>query len=121
MEETKKGYLNFCMDKRFWQKATEMFARETGISETDFWLVTNAGGANTMSDPLGEDYAASHGATVFGWGAHGSTCGGQPGVSDAESKERLLKVIEEKKVKFPDATHYGLFLTEEKQEIWRVE
>lgn len=118
MTDSPKGYLNFCMDKRFWRLATELFARETGLKETEFWLVTNAGGANTQDNPLGEDYAYVHGARVMGWGAHGSVCGGQPGVSDEESKARLLEVIEEKKRKFPEAKHYGLFLSESVSEIW---
>lgn len=115
-----KGYLSVCMDRRFWKLAADAFTEKTGLALTDFWLETNPGGANTQANPTGEDYAAHHGAEVFGWGAHGSTCGGQPGVSDEESKARLLKKIEEKKAKFPDRKHYGLFLTEVGVEIWEA-
>lgn len=115
-----KGYLNVCMDKRFWKKATEMFAETTSLSTTDFWVETNPGGTNTLENMLGQEYASAHGALVMGWGAHGSNCGGQPGVSDEESKSRLKAKIDEKKAKFPDAKHYGLFLTEEKVEIWEA-
>src|SRR5690554_806601 len=97
-----KGYLNVCMDKRFWKKATEMFTEKTSLSVTDFWLETNPGGVNTLENMVGQDYAASHGATVMGWGAHGSVCGGQQGISDDESKARLMQKIEEKKGKFPE-------------------
>lgn len=115
-----KGYLNVCMDKRFWQKATVLFAEKTGLAMTDFWVETNPGGVNTLENMTGQDYAAGHGAVVFGWGAHGSNCGGQPGVSDEESRSRLMKKIEEKKVKFPDKKHFGLFFTDEKVEIWEA-
>jgi hypothetical protein len=115
-----KGYLNVCMDKRFWKKATDLFARETGLGMTDFWVETNPGGANTKADVVGEDFAASSGATIMGWGAHGSHCGGQPGVSDDESKARLLKKIEEKKLKFPQAKHCGLFFTDTRFDIWEI-
>jgi hypothetical protein len=115
-----KGYLNVCMDKRFWKKATEMFAEKAGLTTTDFWVETNPGGVNTLENMTGQDYAASNGAVIFGWGAHGSHCGGQPGVSDEESKARLMKKIDEKKAKFPTAKHYGLFLTEDFSEIWEA-
>jgi len=87
---------------------------------SDFWVETNPGGPNTQNDPLGEDYATAHGATVLGWASHGSNCGGQPGVSDEGSKAILLAKIEEKKTKFSDKKHYGIFLTEEKTEIWEA-
>ncbi|PIW08055.1 hypothetical protein COW38_01520 [Candidatus Collierbacteria bacterium CG17_big_fil_post_rev_8_21_14_2_50_45_7] len=115
-----KGYLSACMDKRFWLKVAQAFAEKTGMEMTDFWLETNAGGANTQNNPTGEDYAVAHGAQVFGWGAHGSVCGGQPGVSDDDSKAILLEKIQEKKLKFPGNKHYGIFLTEEKVEIWEA-
>ena len=120
MTEIIKGYLNVCMDKRFWKKATEMFAEKTGLAMTDFWVETNPGGVNTLENPTGQDYASAHGASLMGWGAHGSNCGGQPGVSDEESRSRLMLKIEEKKARFKEAKHYGLFLTEENSEIWEV-
>lgn len=113
-----KGYLNVCMDKRFWKKAVDVFMEKSGLEITDFWLETNPGGVNTLENMTGQEYAAGHGATTFGWGAHGSNCGGQPGVSDEESKARLQKKIEEKKSKFPEGKHYGLWLTEDAVEIW---
>jgi len=61
-----KGYLNVCMDKRFWKKATEMFAEKTGLELTDFWVETNPGGVNTLDNMVGQDYAAGHGAEIFG-------------------------------------------------------
>lgn len=115
-----KGYLNVCMDKRFWKKAADAFAEKTGLTLTDFWLETNPGGVNTLINPTGEDYAAGHGAQVFGWGAHGSNCGGQPGVSDEDSKKVLLQKIEEKKAKHPSAKHYGIFLTDDQVDIWEA-
>lgn len=113
-----KGYLSACMDRRFWKKSAELFAEKTGLSMTEFWVETNPGGANTQSNPTGEDYATANGAEMLGWGAHGSHCGGQPGVSDEESRSRLLAKIEEKKAKFPNKKHYGLFLTDDSGEIW---
>lgn len=115
-----KGYLSTCMDKRFWKKAADAFALKTGMDLTDFWVETNPGGPNTQVNPLGEDYATHHGAEILGWASHGSNCGGQPGVSDEDSKAILLKKIEEKKAKFPDKKHFGIFLTEEKTEIWEA-
>lgn len=115
-----KGYLNVCMDKRFWKKATELFSEKTGLSMTDFWVETNPGGVNTLENMTGQDYAAGHGAEIYGWGAHGSNCGGQPGVSDEASKAKLMERLEEKKAKFPGKRHFGLFLTELGVDIWEA-
>jgi hypothetical protein len=105
------------MDRRFWWNAAELFAERAGMPLHDFWLEPNPG---TKTDSLGEDFAIAQGAQIFGWGAHGSACGGQPGLTDQEIRIRLDAKIAEKEAKYPDKKHFGLFMTEETIEIWEV-
>ena len=88
------------------------FEQATGLKDNEYWQESFPGGAALATSLVGEDYATGHGACIYGWSAHGSNCGGQPGVSDAESKERLMKTIESKKLKFPTGKHFALFVTE---------
>jgi len=114
------GYLQTCMDKRFVAPQRKVFEEKTGLNSREYWQESYPGGSALATDPLGEDYASQHGATIFGWGAHGSACGGQPGVSDGEIRTRLQATIEKKKKKFPHGTHFSLFSTVDGTEITEV-
>jgi len=114
------GYLASCMDRRFVVNTRRAFEKETGLSETQYWHESWPGGAAVPQSEVGEDYAYSHGARAFGWQAHGSTCGGQPGVSDQEIQQRLDTTIHAKVEKFPDADHYRIFVTEDSLSITKV-
>ncbi len=106
------GYLRTCMDRRFVEATRRAFEEVTGLKNAQYWHEANPGGAGLDIDPTGEDYAAAHGATIFGWQAHGDKCGGQPGVGDAEIEARLDALIAEKMKKFPDAQHFRIFAIE---------
>lgn len=112
VKEKTLGYLGLCMDRRFVQATRQAFQEKTGLGDTDFWQESWPGGAAVVQDPLGEDYAYHHGARIFGWQAHGDTCGGQPGVANEEIQQKLDAVIVKKVEKFSDATHYRIFVTE---------
>jgi len=103
------GFLRTCMDKRFVAATRAAFEQATGLGATDYWHEAYAGGsALPPASPIGEDYAASHGATIFGWQAHINNCGGQPGVSDQEIAHRLDRMVAEKRAKFPHARHFRI-------------
>lgn len=108
---TKLGYLRKCMDKRFGHKTREAFERVTGLTPTDYWVESYPGGAALPPDKTGVEYANTHGATIFGWQAHGNGCGGQQGVSDEEIQARLDSEIQKLKAAYP-GTHYRIFVTE---------
>ncbi len=108
------------MDKRFVEPTRRAFQEATGLKPTDYWHEAQPGGASNEMDPLGENFAASNGATVFGWQAHGDNCGGQPEVDNKEIKIKLDAVIKEKMNKFPNARHFSIFATEQKIDIKEI-
>lgn len=115
----KLGYLRRCMDKRFGEKTRKTFEESTGLGPNDYWDESYPGGTALSTNATGLDYAASHGATVFGWQAHGDHCGGQPGVENAEILERLNTQIADLKTKYP-GRHFRIFATESEIDIQEV-
>lgn len=113
------GYLRRCMDKRFGEKTRKAFEKAAGIGPNDYWDQSYPGGTAVPTDPTGVDYAIQHGATVFGWQAHGDHCGGQPGVSDSEIQKRLDNQIAELKQKYP-GRHFRIFVKETGIEVEEV-
>lgn len=109
----KLGFLQMCADRRFHAKMEEEFRRLTGLSETDYWIEATAGGAPAISDPKTADYADSHGARFMGWAAHGTNCGGFPGISDESMEARLDETIRDRQSRYPDATHLKIFSTDQ--------
>ena len=69
---------------------------------------------------VGEDYAAEHGATIFGWQAHIDNCGGQPGVSAEEIGRRLDATIAAMLEKYPYARHFRILASEKGVDIQEV-
>jgi hypothetical protein len=112
VENKKLGYLALCMDRRFVEATRQAFQQKTGLGDTAFWQESWPGGAAVAHDELGENYAYEHGARMFGWQAHGDTCGGQQGVTNDEIQQRLDAMIAKKVEKFSNATHFRIFVTE---------
>lgn len=101
-----------CADRRFHAEVEEKFRGATGLSETDYWIEATAGGASAIENPKTADYAYAHGAKIMGWAAHGSGCGGFPEVNDKDIREKLNKVVEDRKERYSDAVHYRIFSVE---------
>lgn len=114
------GYLRTCMDRRFVEATRQAFEKATGLKNSGYWHEANPGGAALEIDETGEDYAAAHGASIFGWQAHGDRCGGQPGVDDATIEARLDALIAKRQKKFPKARHFRIFATEGNVEVVEV-
>lgn len=105
------GYLRHCMDRRFWPDTHKAFEKATGLRPNDYWIESYPGGAALPTSETGVEYAVNHGATIFGWQAHGDHCGGQKDVPDREIQERLDTQIAELKQKYP-GRHFRIFATE---------
>lgn len=115
------GFLRTCMDKRFVAATREAFEQATGLGPDEYWHESYAGGsAVAPANTVGEQYAATHGATIFGWQAHINNCGGQPGVSDEEIGHRLDRVVAEMRVNYPDARHFRILASEQGIDIQEV-
>jgi len=115
------GFLTMCADRRFHKKAEEKFQELTGLKEEEYWIEAAAGGTPGITSTVTSDYAYGHGgARIMGWAAHGDTCGGFPGVTTEDMKTRLMTAVAEKKTKYPEATHYWIFLTETGVESGKV-
>ena len=115
------GFLRTCMDKRFVAATRAAFEQASGLSATDYWHESYAGGsAVPPTSPVGENYAAAHGATIFGWQAHIDNCGGQPGVSAEEIARRLDATIATMLEKYPHARHFRILASEQGVDIREV-
>lgn len=112
MAERILGFLSVCADRRFWREQTGVFARKTGLKETDFWIDARAGGTGKLVEEealAAPDHAYHSGARVMGWGMHGDKCGGYPGLPNEKLKEihdDSLGVVQER---YPEAEHYSLW------------
>lgn len=113
VENGKFGYLAMCADRRFHAKAEEEFRKLTGLSENGYWIEARAGGASGITDYTTADYAYQHGARLMGWANHGSGCGGFPGFSDEEMRQKIEEVAKNRKERYPEAVHFKIFSTEE--------
>ena len=103
------GFLRTCIDQRFVAFTRSAFEKATGLRPGEYWHEAYAGGAAIPPpNTKGEDYAASHGATIFGWQAHLNGCLGQPHVIDQKIIKRLDRVVAKKRKKFPNARHFRI-------------
>lgn len=118
-QKESKGFLRRCIDRRFHEQTRQLFERATGLGRNDYWDEGVAGGAAVEVDSKGADHAAHSGATIWGWGAHGSHCGGQPNASDSESATALDSRITRLKQKYK-GRHFRIFVTEDSEEIREV-
>lgn len=109
-----KAYLCACMDHRFFERILEEFRAAAGTRMV--YLETEAGGAPAFgSEPGSARLAHQHAgiqARIMGWAAHGDGCGGFPGRSNDEMREKLLATVNERRRDFPDCKHLALFATE---------
>ena len=113
-EDYRYGFLRTCIDQRFVASTRAAFEKISGLRPAEYWLEAYAGGAAVPPpNTKGEKYAASHGATIFGWQAHLNGCLGQPHVIDQEIIKRLDRVIAKKRKKFPYARHFRIVASEE--------
>lgn len=106
-----------CADCRFHAEVERKFREATGFSETDYWIEATAGGSPAVGDTKTADYAYAHGAKKMGWAAHGSGCGGFPGVNDEVIRGKLDEVIEDRIKRYSDAAHYRIFSVEKPEGI----
>jgi hypothetical protein len=107
------GFLRTCIDKRFVDGSRRAFEWSTGLMATEYWHESYAGGsAVPPPNTIGEDYAAAHGATIFGWQAHVDNCGGNPGASNQQIEQRLDETIQAMLAKYPNARHFRILASE---------
>jgi len=109
-----KAYLCACMDHRFFERTLTEFREIAGTRMV--YLETEAGGAPSFgSEPssarLAYDVPAIS-ARIMGWAAHGDGCGGFPGRTNDEMREKLIATVKERMRDFPDVRHIALFATE---------
>ena len=104
------GYLRTCIDNRFVAGARSRFEEHGMLGPTDYWHESYPGGSAKAPDApvgdefttVGENYAVSKGATVFGWQAHIAGCGGLPNETDQQIEARLDFVVARKVEKYQD-------------------
>lgn len=115
------GFLRTCIDKRFVAESRRAFEWSSGLAATDYWHEAYAGGsALEPANTIGEDYAASHGATIFGWQAHIDRCGGIPGASNGEVERLLDQRIQLMLAKYPHARHFRIVASDNGVDIREV-
>jgi hypothetical protein len=120
------GYLHSCIDRRFVKGASDAFSTITDLAPTQFWQGATAGGAALIRGSIealatirqerdvvakGIEHARNHGATVWGWQAHGDKCGGLPGAIDSVIEDRLHDTAQVASEILP-GQHYVIFSTE---------
>lgn len=99
------------MDKRFGADTRGAFEKSTGLGPNDYWDESGPGGSVAEFHPLGVEYAVHHGASIFGWQAHGDTCGGLPGKTDSDIQKLLDTNIQIFRKRYP-GRHFRIFITE---------
>ncbi|MBI4100504.1 hypothetical protein HY439_02075 [Candidatus Microgenomates bacterium] len=107
-----RGFLQMCADRRFHSEVEEKFQEATGLPATGYWIEATAGGAPAIDSTKTADYAYAHGARQMGWAAHGSNCGGFPGVGDGQMRVSLEKTVKTRMERYPDAQHFQIFSVE---------
>ena len=51
------------------------------------------------------------------WAAHGDSCAGFPGVSNADLRAKLEGTVRKRASEFPGAVHYGLFAHDDQVDV----
>jgi len=125
------GFLRTCIDKRFVEDSRRAFEAATGLAPTDYWHEAYAGGSakdpspavtdlKTGKNTYADEYAADHGATIFGWQAHIDKCGGLPDADNLAIARALDEHISAMIKKYPDFQHYRILASDEGITIVRV-
>src|SRR2546428_5237196 len=113
-EDYRYGFLRTCIDQRFVASTRDAFEMASRLRPADYWHESYAGGAAVPpANTRGEEDAASHGVTIFGWQAHLKGCRGQPHVSDQEIIKRLDRVVAKKRKKFSKARQFRIRASKE--------
>ena len=120
------GFLQMCIERRFHQAVQQRFQEVAELKPTEYWIHTGVGGSPNMRDEhQAPDYCKKQGATVMGWSAHGSRCGGLPEYSDAEILRLLIDTLMEKAKRYQGLEHHAFFAKEGNNpgevEIWHLE
>ncbi len=109
------GFLQMCIERRFHLAVQECFKKETSLADTDYWIHTGVGGSPQMESEVDQKaprYCYSQGARIMGWSAHGSKCGGMPGLSDEVILKALQETLNRNSKKYPETWHLGFFAKE---------
>lgn len=125
------GFLRTCIDLRFVKASRRKFEEATGLGPAAYWHEAYAGGsardpslvandAKTGNNIYADQYAAEHGATVFGWQAHIDKCGGLPGADNTDIEKVLDQHIHVMIEKYPDFQHYRILASDGGIDITRV-
>jgi hypothetical protein len=104
------GFLQLCADRRFHRLTMLEFERITGLAADEYWIEARAGGAPSWSDNSKTSrYAYGEGARYMGWAGHGDHCGGFPGISNEEMRQKVERAMKSRAEEFPEAEHFALF------------
>lgn len=107
-----KGFLQMCIERRFHAAVQACFQEVTGLEETTYWIHTDVGGTPGMEDNDGAPnycYEDPQNARIMGWSAHGSGCGGFPGMLDPAILDLLMETVERQAAEYPEARHFAFF------------
>jgi len=104
------GFIQLCSDRRFHTKVMKAFEGTAGLGSDGYWIEARPGGApswaaSTDAARLAYDEGVAH----MAWAAHGDECGGFPGLSNADLREKVTETVRQRASEFPLAAHYGLF------------
>ena len=104
------GFIQLCADRRFHRKTMEAFEELSGLDADGYWIEAQPGGAPSWRDATpAAELASSGGVAHMAWTAHGDECGGFPGLSNDELRNKVASTARQRASEFPSATHYGLF------------
>jgi hypothetical protein len=104
------GFLQLCSERRYHRKIMSAFEDATGLAPDEYWIEARPGGAPAYADKtIAARHAYKNGARQMGWAAHGEGCGGFPGASNEELRQRLRRAARKRTEDFPLAAHYQLF------------
>jgi hypothetical protein len=104
------GFVQLCSDRRFHMMVMEKFEDVAGLDPDGYWIEARPGGAPSWADNTrASRLAYGEGAAHMAWAAHGDRCGGFPGVSNSDLRDKLTRTVRKRAAEFPRASHYGLF------------
>lgn len=106
-----RGILRRCMDPRFGDEQRKTFQKITGLKPNAYYDLAYPGGGALDDPTTGTTLAVNGGVEIWGFGAHGDRCAGQPGIEDDQIIERLNSQIAEFKQEFTGLTVFALFST----------
>lgn len=86
------------------------FEEVTGLAADEYWIEARPGGAPSWSENTkAARLAHREGARFMGWAAHGDACGGFPGVSNDEMRQKVERAMRSRAKEFPEAEHIAFF------------